>query len=155
MSHYQAVPVLTASSVARTTITENTMTLDALSCSDGRGGRRSDVIPSMVAMRKSGATEIQTRNVVRQILRALGVLSLSIVSPLPAAHAIRPNVIVVMTDDQGYGDLSANGNPVLRTPNLDQLAAESIRLTDFHVAPMCTPTRGQLMSGRHALPMAR
>ena len=56
-----------------------------------------------------------------------------------------------MTDDQGYGDLSANGNPVLRTPNLDQLAAQSIRLTDFHVAPMCTPTRGQLMSGRDAL----
>jgi arylsulfatase len=47
----------------------------------------------------------------------------------------------------GYGDLSCLGNPVLKTPNLDRLHAESIRLTDFHVAPMCTPTRGQLMSG--------
>ena len=51
----------------------------------------------------------------------------------------------------GYGDLSVHGNPVLRTPNLDRLASQSIRLTDFHGGPMCTPTRGQLMSGRHAL----
>ncbi len=91
-------------------------------------------------------------------MRAFGVLSLSVVmcgavlGGFPrAALAVPPNVILVMTDDQGYGDLSAHGNPVLRTPNLDQLAAQSIRLTDFHVAPMCTPTRGQLMSGRDAL----
>jgi arylsulfatase len=65
--------------------------------------------------------------------------------------ADRPNVIIVLTDDQGYGDLSRHGNPVLRTPNLDRLGDESIRLTDFHVAPMCTPTRSQLMSGKDAL----
>jgi arylsulfatase len=59
----------------------------------------------------------------------------------------RPNVIVLITDDQGYGDLSCHGNPVLKTPHLDQLHAESVRLTDFHVAPMCTPTRGQLLTG--------
>jgi arylsulfatase A-like enzyme len=58
-----------------------------------------------------------------------------------------PNVIVIITDDQGYGDLSCHGNPFIRTPHLDQLHRESIRLTDFHVAPMCTPTRGQLMTG--------
>jgi arylsulfatase len=63
----------------------------------------------------------------------------------------RPNVILVITDDQGYGDLSINGNPILKTPNLDRLAFESIQLTDFHVAPVCTPTRGQLLSGRDAL----
>lgn len=63
----------------------------------------------------------------------------------------RPNVVVVMTDDQGYGDLSRHGNPQLRTPNLDALHAGSIRLTDFHVAPMCTPTRGQLLSGMDSL----
>jgi len=72
---------------------------------------------------------------------------------VPAANAAeglagsRPNVILVLTDDQGYGDLSCHGNPVLKTPNLDRLYAESIRLTDFHVAPMCTPTRGELLSG--------
>lgn len=59
----------------------------------------------------------------------------------------KPNVLILMTDDQGYGELSVHGNPVLRTPNLDRLHDESIRLTNFHVAPMCTPTRGQLMSG--------
>jgi len=68
-----------------------------------------------------------------------------------AEPAKRPNVIVVVTDDQGYGDLSCHGNPVLKTPNLDRLHGESIRLTDFHVAPMCTPTRGQLMTGRDCL----
>jgi len=62
-----------------------------------------------------------------------------------------PNVVVILSDDQGYGDVSAHGNPVLKTPNLDKLHGESIRLTDFHVAPMCTPTRGELLSGRDAL----
>ena len=65
--------------------------------------------------------------------------------------AAPPNVVVVMTDDQGFGDLSFYGNPVLRTPNLDRLAVESARLDDFHVAPMCTPTRGQLLTGIDAL----
>ena len=61
-----------------------------------------------------------------------------------------PNVILVLTDDQGYGDLSCHGNPVLKTPNLDKLFAESVRFTDHHVAPMCTPTRGELMTGMQA-----
>lgn len=59
----------------------------------------------------------------------------------------RPNVIIVLTDDQGYGDLSCHGNQVLKTPQLDRLFSESVRFTDFHAAPMCTPTRGQLMTG--------
>ncbi len=66
-------------------------------------------------------------------------------------QARRPNVIIVLTDDQGYGDLSCHGNPVLKTPNLDRLHGEGVRFTDFHVSPMCTPTRGQLMTGRDAL----
>ena len=65
--------------------------------------------------------------------------------------AKKPNVIVVLTDDQGYGDFSCHGNPVLQTPALDQLYVESIRFSDFHVAPLCTPTRGQLMTGMDAL----
>lgn len=66
-----------------------------------------------------------------------------------AGLAERPNVVLVMTDDQGYGDLSCHGNPYLQTPNLDQLHRESIRLTDFHVSPFCTPTRAALMTGRY------
>ncbi|MGH8017925.1 MAG: sulfatase-like hydrolase/transferase, partial [Opitutaceae bacterium] len=68
-----------------------------------------------------------------------------------ASPTARPSVIVILTDDQGYGDLSCHGNPILETPNLDRLHAESIRFTDFHVAPVCTPTRGQLMTGVDAL----
>ncbi len=68
-----------------------------------------------------------------------------------ASVAGRPNVILVLTDDQGYGDLSGHGNPVLKTPHLDALRKQSIRFTDFHVAPMCTPTRGQILTGRDAL----
>ncbi|MCX7818403.1 MAG: sulfatase-like hydrolase/transferase [Kiritimatiellae bacterium] len=64
--------------------------------------------------------------------------------------AERPNIVMVITDDQGYGELSAHGNPILRTPHLDRLREQSIRLTDFHVAPMCTPTRGQLLTGLDA-----
>ena len=61
-----------------------------------------------------------------------------------------PNVIMVITDDQGYGDLACHGNPVAHTPNLDRLHGESVRFTDFHAAPMCTPTRGQLLTGLDA-----
>ena len=63
----------------------------------------------------------------------------------------RPNVVFVLTDDQGYGDLSCLGNPVLRTPYLDVLHSDCVRFTDFHVAPMCTPTRGELLTGCDAL----
>lgn len=61
------------------------------------------------------------------------------------------NVIIVLTDDQGYGDLSCHGNPVLKTPQLDRLREQSVRFTDFHVAPVCSPTRGQLLTGRDAM----
>ncbi|GAB6164642.1 arylsulfatase [Thermostilla marina] len=66
------------------------------------------------------------------------------------AFARRPNVILVNTDDQGYGDLSCHGNPYLKTPALDRLYEESIRLTDFHVDPTCSPTRSALMTGRYS-----
>jgi len=54
-----------------------------------------------------------------------------------------------MTDDQGYGDLSFTGNPILKTPSLDAFARQSVRFTDFHVSPTCAPTRASLMTGRH------
>ncbi len=85
----------------------------------------------------------------------LSALTFALLSSLYGACATprptRPNVIVVMTDDQGYGDLGRHGHPFLKTPNLDRLHDESVRLTDFHVAPMCTPTRAQLMTGMDAM----
>ena len=59
-----------------------------------------------------------------------------------------PNVVFIITDDQGYGDLGFTGNPIIQTPHLDQLAKESVWLTDFHVAPSCSPTRSSLLTGR-------
>lgn len=61
----------------------------------------------------------------------------------------RPNIILILTDDQGYGDLARHGNPVLKTPHLDRLYDESVRFTDFHVSPTCSPTRSAIMTGRH------
>lgn len=78
---------------------------------------------------------------------AAAIEELMIQPPSRLGSTAKPNVIVILTDDQGYGDLSCHGNPVLKTPHLDRLHAQSVRFTDFHVAPMCTPTRGQLMSG--------
>ena len=67
---------------------------------------------------------------------------------LPPPEA-RPNVILVMTDDQGYGDLGHHGNDRIRTPNLDRLARQSAEMTQFYVCPVCSPTRASLMSGRY------
>ena len=61
--------------------------------------------------------------------------------------AEHPNVVIVMTDDQGYGDLSCTGNPVLKTPQIDSLYGESVRLTDYHVSPTCSPTRSAFLTG--------
>jgi arylsulfatase len=66
-----------------------------------------------------------------------------------SAQAKRPNIILVLTDDQGYGDLSCHGNPILRTPNIDRIYEEAVRFTNFHVSPTCAPTRTALMTGRH------
>ena len=70
-------------------------------------------------------------------------------APSSALAAERPNVVLVITDDQGYGDLSCHGNPILKTPHLDALYGQSARFTDFHVSPTCSPTRGALMSGHY------
>lgn len=62
-----------------------------------------------------------------------------------------PNVIIVITDDQGYGDLGCTGNPWIKTVNIDEFYNDSVRLTDFHVSPLCAPTRGALMTGHRPL----
>ena len=61
----------------------------------------------------------------------------------------RPNIVIILTDDLGYGDLSCQGHPLIRTPNLDQLAAEGQRWTAFYASsPLCNPSRTALMTGR-------
>ena len=80
---------------------------------------------------------------------AIGTMLLT--TPFVAADSLpkKPNIVFILTDDQGYGDISAHGNPILKTPNLDRLHAEGVRFTDFHVSPTCSPTRSALMTGRH------
>lgn len=70
-------------------------------------------------------------------------------SPAAELEGSRPNVIVVITDDQGYGPVGRHGHPWIKTPNLDALHAASTRFTSFQVAPTCAPTRSALMTGRH------
>src|SRR5512136_2022729 len=79
------------------------------------------------------------------------VLSLALTHAAPQASLAgrRPHIILILTDDQGYGDFSCHGNPILKTPNLDRLHRESRRFTDFHVSPTCAPTRCALMTGGH------
>lgn len=79
------------------------------------------------------------------------LLSGILCSIVEAAPAKKPNVIIVLADDQGMGDFSCYGNPVLKTPNLDRLREQCVRFTDFHVTPMCTPTRGELLTGQDAV----
>jgi arylsulfatase len=85
------------------------------------------------------------------LVRSLLALAAVAGSLAPAEGQARPNVLIILTDDQGPGDFSFTGNPVLKTPNMDRLAREAVRFTDFHVAPMCSPTRGQLMTGCDAV----
>mgnify|MGYP001223718170 CR=1 FL=1 len=61
----------------------------------------------------------------------------------------KPNVIIVITDDQGYGDLGHTGNPIIKTPTIDKFATEAISLTNYHVGTTCAPTRAGLLTGRN------
>lgn len=69
--------------------------------------------------------------------------------PTASPEARRPNIVFILTDDQGYGDLSCHGHPILKTPHIDRLHAEGVRFSDFHVSPTCSPTRAALLTGRH------
>ena len=81
-------------------------------------------------------------------------LMLGLLANLNAKNLVgsRPNILFILTDDQGKGDLSCMGNDRIRTPHLDALWAKSTRFDDFHVSPTCSPTRGALMSGRSPFP---
>jgi arylsulfatase len=85
----------------------------------------------------------------RAIFALMLVATIAVASTAKSVAGKRPNIIFILTDDQGYGDLSCHGNPILKTPNIDRLHAEGVRFTDFHVSPTCAPTRSALLTGRH------
>jgi arylsulfatase A-like enzyme len=78
----------------------------------------------------------------------LAVSSAAALQTLPAKRR-RPNIVLFVSDDQGFGDLSLHGNPVLKTPSLDRIAQEGAEFTQFHVNPVCSPTRASLLTGRY------
>ncbi|MGI9474830.1 MAG: arylsulfatase [Rubripirellula sp.] len=80
---------------------------------------------------------------------AVAIVALPGKARLIAAEASRPNIIIIMPDDQGYGDHGVTGNEVFRTPNIDALANGSASMSDFYVCPVCSPTRASLMTGRY------
>src|SRR5687767_14541267 len=98
-------------------------------------------------------SELSTRYLVLSTL--LGLASLALVSILPqspANAAEQPNILLIVSDDQGWPDLGCIGTKPIKTPHLDRLAAEGVRLTNYYVTwPACTPSRGSILTGRHPL----
>lgn len=85
------------------------------------------------------------------LVATMGIVALLLGSPARAAAPAfgkKPNIILVITDDQGYYDLSCHGHPFLKTPHIDKLHSQSLRLTNFQVSPTCAPTRAAIMSGK-------
>lgn len=81
--------------------------------------------------------------------RLLTILLLVVLVPKYEARSEQPNVLVILTDDQGWGDLSLNGNTDIDTPNIDRLAAEGAKFDRFYVCPVCSPTRAEFLTGRY------
>ena len=92
---------------------------------------------------------------VQRLIASLAILfffSATAVGQRDGAPGSQPrSFIIILTDDQGYGDLGSYGHPTIRTPNLDRMAVEGQRWTSFYAAPVCTPSRAQLMTGRYAI----
>ena len=86
-------------------------------------------------------------------MRTASALLTAVLTAVPASAsaqvAPKPNVVLIITDDVGYGDIGSYGAPDIKTPNIDSLAKNGVRLTDFYAAPQCTPTRAALISGRY------
>ena len=91
----------------------------------------------------------------REFLGTMAAGAATLVLPCRRARAEnaqaprRPNIVLIIADDQGYGDIGCHGNEKLRTPSLDRLSRESVEFTQFYVSPVCSPTRASSMTGRY------
>src|ERR1043165_7942446 len=121
---------------------------------DSSVANRSMYMPARLVLVRSSTARIQagSRRIEQEMSGHLTIALLPCLAWLSSAcnaAPIRPNVVLIVTDDQGYGDLGFHGNKDIQTPNLDRFALESMRLTHFYVSPVCTPTRASLMTGRY------
>ena len=82
-------------------------------------------------------------------IKFIAVLGIMVVSANAAEVVRKPNIVFVLTDNQGYGDLGCHGNPIIKTPALDRFHSQAVRFTQFHVGTTCAPTRSGLISGLH------
>ena len=101
---------------------------------------------AMAFRRSSGSTR---QIYLGLLLGVAGIVALAAYATDLCAAGDRPNIVFILTDDQGYGDAGCHGNPILKTPNIDKLRSQSVRFTDFSVSPSCSPTRCALMTGMH------
>lgn len=85
----------------------------------------------------------------KSCLLALTCCVVAVASASAAPVSARPNVVIIVTDDQGFAELGVTGNPVVRTPHIDRFAGQSVSLVNYHVMPVCSPTRACLMTGRY------
>jgi arylsulfatase A-like enzyme len=85
----------------------------------------------------------------RQFIQSLGVAAAACAWPGAVSAARRPNFVVIFADDLGYGDLACYGHPTIHTPHLDAMADDGIRMTSFYAAPVCSPSRAALLTGRY------
>src|SRR5687768_15769240 len=95
----------------------------------------------------AGPPQGAIRPVLNHLLTLLVILAC--VAPAAAQQPPRPNVVLIITDDVGYGDIGSYGAPDIKTPSIDSLARDGTKLTDFYAAPNCSPTRAMLITGRY------
>src|SRR5690348_4301321 len=113
---------------------------------------------SIVLPTSKGVLSTQYLNTLNSVSRwaialiiAVAILIVGAVAEATAA-AERPNILLIVSDDQGWPDLGCIGLKPIQTPNLDQIAKEGVRLTNYYVTwPACTPSRGSILTGRHPL----
>lgn len=82
-------------------------------------------------------------------MKHLSILVIAVLSAVQVIAANQPNILFILTDDQGYGDVARYGHPLLKTPHQDSLHDQSVRFQNFYVSPSCSPTRAALMTGMH------
>ena len=124
-------------------------------CARSRAGRECRSAPRPRTRPTTGWRSCAAGRRIRPMRTALRIATSALAAALPAAPALaappaRPNVVFILADDLGYGDLGAYGQKLIRTPHLDRLAAEGLRFTDFYAgSTVCAPSRAVLMTGRH------